>query len=146
MVRALLRLVLIVVVVVGVGAFLIGYRWGDTGPVSADRPVVGTSGERIEVATERARQAGAKVGEKIALGAHRAQEAVTEAGLTAKIKAKLALDDQVDAVRIDVDTVDNQVTLSGTVRSQTERNRALTLARETDGVGHVVDHLRTEQR
>jgi osmotically-inducible protein OsmY len=36
------------------------------------------------------------------------------------------------------------VTLSGRVHSQTERERALRLARETEGVQQVVDRLRVE--
>lgn len=57
------------------------------------------------------------------------------------IKAKMALDDAIEAARIDVDTAGGVVTLTGSVRSQAERERALRLARETDGVTSVVDRL-----
>jgi len=69
-------------------------------------------------------------------------ESVDEAALTSKIKAKMVLDDTVKARRIDVSTTGSTVTLSGVVRSQAEHDRALALARETDGVSQVMDRLR----
>jgi len=69
-------------------------------------------------------------------------ESVDEAALTSKIKAKMVLDDSVKARRIDVSTDGTTVTLSGEVRSQSEHDRALALARETDGVTQVIDKLR----
>jgi osmotically-inducible protein OsmY len=47
----------------------------------------------------------------------------------------------VRARTIDVSTTDHVVTVSGTVRSQGEHDRAVELARETNGVTRVVDHL-----
>ena len=140
MLRALFRLILIVVILVGLGAFFIGYRWG--GPDSAPERTVGTSGVEPSVDTSRAREAGAKIGEKVAVGANEAGRAVGNAGLTTKIKAKMALDDSIQATAIDVDTDGSVVTLTGTVRSEAERTRALQLARETEGVTQVVDRLR----
>jgi hyperosmotically inducible periplasmic protein len=45
---------------------------------------------------------------------------------------------------IDVDTSNGLVTLSGVVRSAAERDRALRLARETEGVTEVQDRLRID--
>jgi osmotically-inducible protein OsmY len=53
----------------------------------------------------------------------------------------MALDDIIEAADIDVDTVDGVVTLNGSVGSPAERERAVQLARETDGVTRVVDLL-----
>jgi hyperosmotically inducible protein len=64
-----------------------------------------------------------------------------DAALTAKIKSKMALDDTVEAASINVDTTGQTVTLTGAVDSPEQRVRALLLARETDGVATVVDHL-----
>jgi hyperosmotically inducible protein len=64
-----------------------------------------------------------------------------ESALTAKIKSKMALDDHVKARAIDVDTDGSVVTLTGEVASANERQRALRLAGETDGVSRVVDRL-----
>jgi hyperosmotically inducible periplasmic protein len=60
-----------------------------------------------------------------------------DAAITAKIKTKLAADEQVRASEINVDTADGVVTLTGNVDSEEARNRALELAKETDGVREV---------
>ena len=141
MVRALLRTILIVIVIVGLVAFFLGYRWADNDDSIVDRPV-GTTGARdTSVDTSRARQAGAEIGEKVAVGVNKAENAAANGAMTAKIKSKMALDDSVDAARIDVDTNGSVVTLSGRVASQAERDRAVRLARETEGVTSVVDRL-----
>jgi hyperosmotically inducible protein len=139
MLRGLFRLVLVVVILVGLGAFFMGYRWKDLRDL--DRPV-GTTGVRPDVDTSRARDVGAEIGEKVAVGATEAKRAVGNAGLTTKIKAKMSLDDTIDATRIDVDTENGVVTLSGSVATEAQRTRAVQLARETNGVRQVVDRLR----
>ena len=144
MLRTLIRLILVVVILVALGAFFLGYRWGD-GDAVADRPI-GTTGSEPTVDTSRARETGADVGEKVATGADTAQRALADASLTSKIKAKMALDDTVKALAIDVDTDGSVVTLSGSVRTEAERTRALQLARETDGVTSVVDRLTVTSR
>ena len=57
----------------------------------------------------------------------------------------MALDDTVQARTIDVATSGHVVTVSGHVRSDAERARALQLARETEGVTQVVDRLSIER-
>jgi hyperosmotically inducible periplasmic protein len=63
----------------------------------------------------------------------------TDAGITTAVKSKLVADDTVKAYRIDVDTKDKVVTLKGDVDSRAARDRAVELARATDGVREVVD-------
>jgi osmotically-inducible protein OsmY len=137
MVRAFLRLVILLVVVVAGAAFLLGW-WGRPNAVEAPGGPVGTSG----VNAERARQVGAEVGEKTAAAANQARKALAEGQITAKIKAKMALDDTVKALGVDVDTTGTTVTVSGEVGSAAQRDRVLALARETEGVTNVVDRLR----
>ena len=67
--------------------------------------------------------------------------AIDEGKLTAKIKGKMILDDLVKARAIDVTTAGTTVTLSGSVISRQEHDRAVQLARETEGVTQVVDRL-----
>jgi hyperosmotically inducible protein len=143
MLRALARLFVLIVILLAVGAFFLGYRW-NTQTADLDRPVATTG--RAPVDTDRAREKGAEIGEKVAVGADRAQRAAANAAMTSKIKAKMVLDDAIDADAIDVDTSEGTVTLTGTVRSEGERTRALQLARETDGVVSVVDRLRVASR
>jgi hypothetical protein len=155
MIRALLRFVLVLVVVVAAAAFFFGYRWGgghitrpSAAPETDTSHVVGTTGiDTRDAATrdtarrERARAVGADIGDKVAVGSERAAESLDEARLTAKVKSKIALDDTLDGSRVHVSTKDQRVTLTGTVINEVQHGRALALARETDGVATVVDHL-----
>lgn len=67
--------------------------------------------------------------------------AQSDPGITSAVKSKMAADDTVKAYRIDVDTKDRVVTLSGSVDSPEVRERAVEIARGTDGVQDVVDRL-----
>jgi hyperosmotically inducible protein len=139
MLRALLKAVLVIVILVGAAAFLFGWWTGGGRTHPLERPAIGTSGH---VDTSHAREVGARVGEKTAEVANRAEAALSDGALTAKIKSKMALDDLVQARTIDVTTKDGEVTLSGTVRSAREHQRAVQLAKETAGVKNVIDKLR----
>jgi osmotically-inducible protein OsmY len=134
MFRALFKLLVLVIVLVAVGGFVLGW-WGAGAPLP-DRDAVATAGQ---TGAERAKRAGQEISQKTAEAAKTAQEALSDGALTAKIKAKMALDDRVKALDLNVDTVDRVVTVTGKVRTNAERERALTLARETDGVRQVVD-------
>jgi osmotically-inducible protein OsmY len=136
MIRALFRLVLVVVILAAAAAFFLGYRIGDDG---VETPVSARQSPTID--TAKAREAGAKVGETVAAGAAQAQQSLSDGALTAKIKAKMALDDTINATSIDIDTNGTVVTLTGTVRSETERTKAVQMARDTAGVTQVVDRL-----
>ena len=136
MIRALFKLILVVVIVAAAAAFFLGYRIADDG---ADIVAAEPAAPRVD--TDKARAAGAKVGETVAVGAAQAQDALNDGAVTAKIKSKMALDDTVKALSIDVDTDNGVVTLSGTVNSAAERAKAVQLAKETAGVNSVVDRL-----
>jgi osmotically-inducible protein OsmY len=102
-----------------------------------ERPIETT--RAIDV--DAARQRGAELGEKAAIATAKVQETLDEAGITGKIKAKLALDDYVKSRSINVTTNGTVVTLTGQVKSAAEQKRALTIATETAGVSRVVDRL-----
>ena len=139
MFRALFRLVILLIVLVAVGGFFLGW-WG-AGVTMPNRETVGTTGQ---TAAERAKQAGQEISQKTAEAAKTAQEALGDGALTTKIKAKMALDDRVKALDLNIDTVNGVVTVTGKVRTRAERERALALARETNGVRQVVDHVTIE--
>ena len=138
--RTLLRMLLVAVVLVAVGLVVFGS--GDHAPWARNASwtpnAVGTSGY---IDTAKARRVGAEVGEKTAIAAHELKDAAHDAAITSKIKAKMALDDSVKARSIDVTTDGSTVTLSGSVSSPAEHDRAVALARETDGVTNVFDRL-----
>jgi len=89
-----------------------------------------------------ARDTSAEVKERAAEVRDRTEQVVTEAALTSKIKAKMALDDGVTASDVNVDSTGTVVTLTGTVRSKDEQTRAVRIATETAGVTRVVNHLK----
>ena len=68
-----------------------------------------------------------------------------DASITAAVKTKLLGDTKVGGLKIDVDTKDNVVTLTGTVKSAAEKAEAIRLAKNTTGVKSVVDKLTIQQ-
>lgn len=67
--------------------------------------------------------------------------AQSDPAVATAVKSKLAADDTVKAYQIDVDTKDRIVTLSGTVETAAAKDQAVMIARQTDGVRDVVDHI-----
>jgi hyperosmotically inducible protein len=65
----------------------------------------------------------------------------SDPGITTAVKTKLAADDTVKAYKIDVDTKDATVTLTGSVDTAEAKTRAVELARATKGVTNVIDQL-----
>ena len=146
MIGGLLRLIVVVVIVVALGAFFVGYRWGGDSPVVVEDRPIGTTGPVRDIDTSKARATGAAIGETVAEGANQATRALAAGTLTAKIKSKMALDDSIDAVNIDIDTDGSVVTLTGRVDTTAQKRRALQLAGETEGVTSVVDRLTVDAR
>ena len=68
-------------------------------------------------------------------------EHLDDAAITAKVKSKLLDDPQVKGLKIDVDTRDGVVFLTGSVRSDNEKETAIQLARGTKGVRDVQANL-----
>jgi hyperosmotically inducible protein len=135
-------MVLIAMVVVAVAFFLFGY-WsgGSLGSFRAAAPAPAATGTSGSIDTSTARERGAEIGEKAAKAANAVSESLDEGKLTAKITAKMVLDDVVKARTIHVTTIGTTVTLTGTVHSALERQRAVQLAKETEGVTQVIDRL-----
>jgi osmotically-inducible protein OsmY len=137
---SILRLLLALVLIVVIAAFVMGYLSNRNGQATG----LPTRAETSETAA-RARDGAAQIGEKAGVAASTVGQTIEEAALTTKIKAKMALDDLVKARSIDVTTRGTTVTLSGVVESRTEHDRALMLARETEGVTDVVDNMKMLQ-
>ena len=74
--------------------------------------------------------------------ADKAGDAAANAALTTKVKTKFLADTDISGLKIDVDSNNGVVTLTGEVRSAAEKQKAVKVARETDGVKKVVDHLK----
>ena len=71
----------------------------------------------------------------------KAGEAMGDAAITGKVKTALIADPDVKALKIDVDTKDNVVTLNGTANTQANADKAVTIAKGIDGVKSVDNRL-----
>jgi len=94
------------------------------------RDATTSAGAAVDKAAEDAKAMGAAAGAKI-----------DDASITAKVNAELATDKDLSAIRIDVDTKDGVVTLSGPAPSATARERASEIARNVKGVTSVNNQL-----
>jgi hyperosmotically inducible protein len=71
---------------------------------------------------------------------------VKDSVITTKIKAKLAEEHLASAKHIKVDTDKNGVVwMTGTANSQSEIDKAVALARDTEGVKSVNSHLKVQK-
>lgn len=86
-----------------------------------------------KVIREKTRQAGNAIA-----------DATDNARITGTIKTKLIEEPGLSAFKIDVDTTDGVVTLSGTVSSYEQIGKAMSLAWETEGVHKVVSSLQVK--
>jgi hyperosmotically inducible protein len=68
-------------------------------------------------------------------------EVADDAGITISVKSQLLDDPQVKGLRIDVDTREGVVFLTGSVGSDSERLKAIQLAKDTKGVRDVQANL-----
>ncbi len=66
---------------------------------------------------------------------------VDDAGITTKVKSKLAADANTSAIKISVDTINGVVSLTGTVPTQTEKAKAEEIAKNTEGVTRVDNRI-----
>jgi osmotically-inducible protein OsmY len=70
-------------------------------------------------------------------GRQSVSEAYDDTAITAKVKSSLIADSVVGASAIDVDTLEGTVSLNGIVTSEQQRQRAIQVARSTQGVKQV---------
>jgi hyperosmotically inducible protein len=137
--RLIRRLMLLTIV--GVGGVAAFNYWSQNGWPARPRAAALEAQLAKQQAARLATRAAARANET----ASKVGDAVSDSALTARIKSKMVLDDDVKARGIDVDTSGTIVTLTGVVRSADERDRAVRLARETKGVTRVVDKLRVRE-
>ena len=88
----------------------------------------------------------AAVGYQVGKDERTASVVAEDSAITTRIKGKYVADSVVSVFNISVRTYEGTVTLSGTVGSILARDRAVSLARETDGVVAVNDQILIEDR
>ena len=79
--------------------------------------------------------------DKMKNGLSKTGEKIDDAWITTKINWFFVGEDTLKHSKINVDTKNNVVTLSGTVTNLAGKNRAAQLARQTDGVKNVINNL-----
>ncbi|CAH0351472.1 BON domain-containing protein [Aquabacterium sp. CECT 9606] len=73
-------------------------------------------------------------------------EALSDAAITTRVNAQLAADPALSAIKIDVDTSNGRVRLSGTAPDDQARDRATTMASAVSGVVSVDNQLKVEKK
>jgi hyperosmotically inducible protein len=71
---------------------------------------------------------------------------VDDSTITASVKTKLVADKTANLTRIDVDTINQVVTLSGIVESADQKAKAEQLARQVSGVKGVKNNLQVQKK
>jgi len=79
-----------------------------------------------------------------ALTGKTAGQNIDDATITAEVKAKLVQEKAANLTRIDVDTENATVYLTGVVQSPADKSRAETLTREVAGVRRVVNNIQLQ--
>lgn len=122
---------------------------GVTPPGGIDDKAAATTGQAARDADRKIDEAQAKADKKTDEAQKKAGEtadnigdATKDAALTAAVKSKFLADTKISGLKIDVDTRLGVVTLNGTVPTAAEKQRAVAVAKETDGVKKVVDNLK----
>jgi len=108
-------------------------------------PATSTTGEikdDLNAAGRATKDAGDRAVDATKDAAARTGEVVGDAAITTAVKAKLLGDTTTPGLSINVDTKDGVVTLTGTVKNSVESERAMSVARGTDGVKRVVNNLK----
>ena len=109
--------------------------------VTVNAEAAATTGDIKDEAGDAARDAATTVGD----AAQRTGAVLTDAAITSAVKGKFLADTAVSGLKIDVDTTDGVVTLTGNVATSAEVDRAVSLARNTDGVKRVANDLRVNR-
>lgn len=114
------------------GAGEIKEKWNDNVDLDTDkiREELARSGKVIR---KKAQQAGTAIA-----------DATADARITTEIKGKFAVESDLSALKISVNTTDGVVTLSGTVSSHEAIEKAMKLALAVDGVSQVVSTLQVK--
>lgn len=73
-------------------------------------------------------------------------EALSDAAITTRVNAQLAADPTLSAIKIDVDTSNGRVRLTGTAPDVQARDRATTMASAVSGVVTVDNQLKIDKK
>jgi len=97
--------------------------------------------QTVDKAGEKIGDASDTVGEKMSAQSAKAGVAIEDTEITAKVKAAIFAEPGLKTLQISVDTVKGVVTLTGSVNSQANRDRAKALASAVADVKRVENQL-----
>lgn len=100
-----------------------------------------TTGKSIDEATEKAGQSLDNAAKKINEQGEKVGEVISDAAMTAKVKAAILAEPTLSSLQISVNTTNEEVTLSGAVDSQQNIDKAKEIASAVDGVKRVENQL-----
>ena len=112
---------------------------GDKAAHTADK-----AGDKMAKTADKAEDKMDKAGDKTASATKKTGRAIDDGWIKSKIYTQYMADwnTVLDDSDIDVDVVNNYVTLNGTVKSAAAKAKAVSIAKATDGVKGVKDNLR----
>lgn len=110
------------------------------------------AGEKLDQSVAMAQQKGNEIQSDVKQGAGElkdqasamaadAKQTIGDAAISAAVNARLAKDPALSVMKVDVDTVQGRVTLSGTAPDAAAQARATQLAQSVDGVTGVDNRL-----
>jgi hyperosmotically inducible periplasmic protein len=148
-------MVLILGIAIGLGGFwYYHYHYQKSPPATLEKSeaversdrTLDRQGEwRAEEIREELEQSGGVIRRKAReMGAY-VSDATADVRITTTIKSKLAVDDELSALAISVNTTDGVVTLSGRVTAHEHIGRAIDLATNIDGVREVISTLQVSK-
>jgi len=93
-------------------------------------------------ATQKTQAAAHETKQETKEAAHKTGNVITDSWITMKVHSQFVPENVLENSDIDVDTKAGVVTLTGTVPTAAGKSRAVAIAKATDGVKTVNDHLR----
>lgn len=103
-----------------------------------------TTANDAQTTSQQAQNTGQQMQNQAGNAAHNAKVGASDTAITAAVKSKLLANSSTSGMDIHVETNHGVVTLSGTVRSDAEKNLAERIARNTDGVTDVTNNLKVQ--
>ena len=97
--------------------------------------------DRTAADTKRTTPATSTAPSSVESGADNTKRAASDTAITAKVKSALLADEKVKGMKIDVETKEGTVTLTGKATSPAEKEQAERLAAAVEGVRNVVNRI-----
>jgi hyperosmotically inducible periplasmic protein len=107
---------------------------------------IATTEQKTAEASKTAKEASRDAGQAMSNAGDAVAAKAKDVTITAAVNARLASDERLSALNINVDTSGGRVVLRGTAPDTASRTRATELARTVDGVTAVENELSVQQR